>query len=262
MSKITTEHCKEFIVNHFNNNGINTSIKDWKRTSKYKQDDLLLRDFFHTTLGLITLVEKNDLLEILDGQKQQENNEPSYFKKFSKEEINGAKKIVKKLIKIREEQDDDDLVFESAEWRKYCHALPSQFTFYFPFDNPNEVYHNDKNNVMNGLDSYMFFNSYKSFNIMFSDKNTNDIDLYTSDCLNNNISGILPPWTHFIDEYHVEVTNDAPLNLTVRQFINIMFELGFEYQVGEIYDCLFNQEIIDYLDELKQQNSKPKIKNK
>lgn len=263
MSKITTENCKEFLIQHFINKGVETKDKDWKRTSKYKQDDVWIREFSHPSLGVVSLGETNGSLEIVETKVQEETTEASYFKKFSQDEVDGAKKLVKKLIKIRTNGDDDDLLFESEDWKKYKHALPSQFTFYFPFDAPYEVYRNDLTNVSNGLDSPFVFNNDESFNIMFNDKNTKDIDLYTSDCLNTNISGILPKWTDFIDEYHLEATSDAPKDLTVKEFMHVMFDLGFEYKVGGEYDCLFKKEIKAYLSELKgnlaTSGSKPKF---
>lgn len=252
MSTITTEDCKQYLVNYFKNNGTQTFIKDWKRLSKYKQGDVWMRDFSHPTLGIVYLAENNNLLDIVETKTKEDHTQVSYFKTFSNDDTNGAKKLVKKLIKIRSAHEDDDLVFESADWKKYSHALPSQFTFCFPFDNPHEIYNNDLKNVINGLDSPFTFNTYDSFNIMFNDRNTNDIDLYTSDCLNPNISGILPIWTDFIDEYHLEVTSEAPKELTVKQFIHMMFDLGFEYKVGSAYDCLFRQEIQAYISDIIQ----------
>lgn len=266
MSKITTEDCKEFLIQHFKNNGIETKEKDWKRTSKYKQDDIWIRDFSHPALGVVSLGERSGSLEIVDTKAQEEKKEVSYFKKFSQEEVSGAKKLVKKLIKIRsgdgDEDDEEESLYESEDWKKYRHALPSQFTFYFPFDNPYEVYHNDLANVTSGLDSPMFFNGDDSFNVMFNDKNTKDIDLYTSDCLRSSM-GILPNWTDFVDEYHLEATSNAPKDLTVKEFMHVLFDLGFEYKVGDIYDCLFKKEIKAYLSQLKtdvsSSSSKPKF---
>jgi hypothetical protein len=262
MSKITTEDCKKFLINHFIEQGVETIDKDWKRESKYKQEDVWVRDFSHPALGVISLSEKSGSLEIIETKIQKENNEVSYFKKFSKEEVDGAKKLVKKLIKIRTDGDDDDLLFESEQWKTYKHALPSQFTFYFPFENPDEIYANDLGNVTNGLDSPFVFNNDESFNVMFNDRNTKDIDLYTNDCINPSISGVLPKWTDFIDEYHLEATTDAPKDLTVKKFMHMLFDLGFEYKVGGEYDCLFKKEIKAYISQLKTDltNTNPKPK--
>jgi hypothetical protein len=269
MSKITTEDCKDFLIHHFMNKGVETNEKDWKRTSKYKQGDIWIRDFSHQALGVVSLGENNGSLEIVETKIQEEKTEVSYFKKFSKEEVSGAKKLLQKLIKIRsgdgeedDEDDEEDSLCKSDNWKKFSHALPSQFTFYFPFDNPYEIYHNDLANVINGLDSPMFFNGDDSFNVMFNDKNTDDIDLYTSDCLRSSL-GVLPPWTDFIDEYHLEATRHAPKDLTVKEFIHVLFDLGFEYKVGGEYDCLFKKEIKAYISQLKTDltntNPKPKV---
>lgn len=262
MSKITTEDCKFFLVSHFYNQGITTQTKEWKRNSKYKEHDYWVREFSHATIGIVSLIENSNLLMIKKSNKK-ERIESSYFKAFSQEDVNGAKKLVQKLINVRQESEDDDLVFETKDWEKYKHALPSQFTFYFPFENPDEIYHNDLNNVVNGLDSPLIFNNYESFNVMFNDKNTDDIDLYTNDCLNTKISGVLPSWTDFIDEYHLEATTEAPKDLTVKDFIHVLFDLGFEYKIGRQYDCLFKEEMKDYISQLKIKSnnnlSKPKF---
>lgn len=270
MSNITTEDCKNFIVDHFNNQGMETKANEWKRTSKYKENTLWVRDFSHETLGVISLIEKNEVLKI-NIVKIEENLDFTYFKKFTKQEVSGAKKLVNKLLQIRQDiegiGDEYDLQ-ESKDWAQYNHALPSQFTFCFPFETPYGVYHNELTNITNGLDSPMFFNQEESFNIIFIDKNTAEMDYYTSDILQETI---LPKWAEFIDEYSVEVNYKAPKNLTVKEFIHILFDLGFEYKVGSEYaglfeyDCLFEKEIKDYLLQLttnlnaEKKSTKPKI---
>jgi hypothetical protein len=74
--------------------------------------------------------------------------------------------------------------------------------------------------------------------------------------------GILPYWTDFIDEYHLEVTSEPPTDLTVKKFMHIMFDLGFEYKIGDEYDCLFKEEIKEYIVQLKTDLITNKIKPK
>jgi len=65
MSKLTTEDCKKFLVNHYKQRKVITKIEDWKRTRKYKVDSNYHRDFEHLAFGIITLKEKNGELEIV-----------------------------------------------------------------------------------------------------------------------------------------------------------------------------------------------------
>ena len=64
MSKITTEDCKDFLIAHFKAQGTETVAKEWKRASKYKQDDLVHRDFSHHQLGIVVEVEHSNVLSI------------------------------------------------------------------------------------------------------------------------------------------------------------------------------------------------------
>ncbi len=99
MSKITTENCKDFLISYFKDKDIESSSKDWKRTSKYKENDLWIRDFSHPDIGSISVIEKNGILEINNHEMKDEKPEVSYFRKFTKDEVDSAKKLIKKLIK-------------------------------------------------------------------------------------------------------------------------------------------------------------------
>lgn len=65
MSELTTDDCKEFLVEEFPD----TLKKDWKRVSKYKNNlEFIVREFKHTTKGSVFLMEDlDDELEILES---------------------------------------------------------------------------------------------------------------------------------------------------------------------------------------------------
>jgi hypothetical protein len=241
MSKITTEDCKDFLISHFKSQGTQTVAKDWKRTSKYKQDDLVHRDFSHPELGIVIVVEDSNGLSIAGNapvKTTQSKNE--YIQKdFTAQEKKAAKELLAQYIKRDYDSDDqEDNVEElmiSDKWVEFQHALPSQFYFCFPDD----TYSNHKDNVTKGIDSLMKVEeeySSGTFNVMFLDKSGSDIDLYANDSLKN---GVLPEWTSFVDEYHLELTDDAP-EMTVREWFKMLLQMGFEYKDD---DCLFSKEL-------------------
>lgn len=56
---ITSEDCKNFIVDLYNNKQISTDIKEWKRINKYKEDGIWIRNFSHDIIGIVTICEEN-----------------------------------------------------------------------------------------------------------------------------------------------------------------------------------------------------------
>lgn len=264
MSKITTEMCKDFLILHYKKNGLDTQKSDWKRVAKYKDNNNnWVRNFANDKIGIISLVEKDNSLEIFEKKLLVEPVKISYFKTFSKEEVKGAKSIVKKLIKIRERYDDEqeETLFNSKEFQLFKSAIPSQFTFCFPED----TYENIEENKTNGIDSPMLVRkvlgndvSFDSLNVMFEDRNTDDIDIYTSHILTD--QHIFPEWLSYDDEYHLSIYHDISSDeqkkvlesMTVKDFVNYLFEMGFEYKVG-IYGCMFEKEIKSYIKKLKNE---------
>lgn len=257
MSKITTEICKDFLVSHYKNIGIDTKESNWKRVSKYKINDDWIRQFSNEKLGVVSLIEKNDKLEFFENESFIEIEKKSYFKTFSKEEIKTVKSLIKKLIKVRENdnEEEEEELFNDKNWNLCKSAIPSQFTFYFP----EETYMNIEENKTNGLNSPMLVKIeypnefiFKSLNVIFEDKNTDDIDLYTNDVLIS--QKILPEWLDPDDEYSISIcyyllSDDKKKlfeSMTVKDFINYLFEMGFEYKVGEL-GCMFEEEITSYL---------------
>lgn len=254
MSKITTEDCKDFLISHFKNIGHDTLVKDWKRGSKYKRDNIVMRDFNHPLLGIVVVAEDNGVLSI-DGTVTPSNQpvvkvkskKDEYVQRdFTEKEKKEAADLILQYINRDEDGDSDEednveKLLKSKKWINYQHALPSQFYFCFPTD----TYNNEKDSVVNGIDTPMVFDgqySKESFCILFTDKSESDIDLYASNILKN---GILPEWSDFCDEYHLDFSSDAP-QMTVRECFKMLLEMGFEYKsendsFGD--DCLFGDEL-------------------
>ena len=232
MSKITTDDCKNFLISHFKKQGTETTAKEWKRTSKYKQDNLVLRDFSHPVIGIIVVTEDNNSLSINTSNSIKISNSEYIQKDFTSEEKKQAKKLLEKYISCDE---DNENLMKSEKWIEFQHALPSQFYFCFPDD----TYNNHIDNVSDGLDTPMIVEgeySPESFNVIFTDKNGSDIDLYASESLKN---GVLPEWTDFCDEYHLEFNDEAP-KMTVREWFKMLLQMGFEYRDD---DCLFSEDL-------------------
>lgn len=238
MSKITTEDCKDFLINHFKKQGLETIAKEWKRASKYKEGELIQRDFSHPTVGIVVVTEDKNGLYINGSNSVKIANSEYVQKDFTPQEKKEAKKLLAKYISRDDDSDDEDSVeklMKTDKWIEFQHALPSQFYFCFP----NDTYHNHIDNVSNGLDTPMIIEgeySSESFNVIFTDKNGSDIDLYASESLK---SGVLPDWTDFCDEYHLEFNDDAP-KITIREWFKMLLQMGFEYRDD---DCLFAKEL-------------------
>lgn len=255
----TTEDCKAFLLQHYPQ----TNEKGWKRTSKRKVDGEVQRTFIHTDIGEVIIAETNQGLVIrsayistmsLPAKKVKIKSTLEVTQKmFSKEQESIAEKIILQYVygyiydkqgKCKSKQEDEELirnhqaVMEHPYLSQGFEALPSRFTFYFPVD----CYGNEVGAVSKGINSPMSFNDSdgisNGFNIIFDDKGESDPDAGAHELL---VEGILPPWVSFVDEYHLELTDDAP-KITVFEFFKILVELGFEYKPGEM-DCLFKKEL-------------------
>ena len=154
MSKITTEDCKDFLINHFKKQGLETIAKEWKRASKYKEGELIQRDFSHPTVGIVVVTEDKNGLYINGSNSVKIANSEYVQKDFTPQEKKEAKKLLAKYISRDDDSDDEDSVeklMKTDKWIEFQHALPSQFYFCFP----NDTYHNHIDNVSNGLDTPM-----------------------------------------------------------------------------------------------------------
>lgn len=270
MSKITTEDCKEFLIQHFNQIQISTTDKEWKRVSKYKKDGLPYRDFSHPTLGTVVVIENGSSLRVEVNEasltqaagvhKPAQQIGSQTVKQFVDSDIQGAQKLLKKYILgtygdgDSDEEFDADEFFEKSLWKKYAHAIPASLTFHFPKDD----YGNVPENVIAGLDSPAYFAAHScSFSVIFRFKDPEaladimDYEEFANDILRHRSLGKtpVPIWFDFMDEEHVGVhSGEAPENFTVRQMVETLFSLGFEYRVPEKEPCLFEHYMTQELD--------------
>lgn len=256
MSKITTEDCKNFLKNHFLKLKVSTELSDWKRTKKFKNEDgLWCRDFSHPVLGTKTILENNGILSIVENIEQTQeiipivnpNNNLTFTQKiFSLKEKQSANQILVDFIEQNDNGTFTDDFFETELFKKYSHAMPSQFAFNFPCDS----YGNEKSAITNGIDTPMNYGSDygDEFVICFSDVEDSEPDYYASQSLLT-----LPKWMGFGDEYHASLSPEAGKLMTVREFFKMMLALGFTYNPT---DCLFS----DYFKNA-QLNTSSKVSN-
>ena len=104
----------------------------WKRVRKFKNDDgQWVRQFEHKSGERVALVENDKGFQV----------QPDNPGRFSKEDLDGARRL---LEAFREHSENPDAEEEEIEQhplrRRYAHALPGIMSFYFP----RETYHNDE----------------------------------------------------------------------------------------------------------------------
>lgn len=119
MTKISTDNCKDHLVAFFNEQGTETKASQWKRGSKRKEGDDVVRDFSHPTLGGFILVERDGTLlkpEKMDDVKEQAVLAKAILSKLMGEEYEGPDLIKKSLIKgvLRPESMASQFVFGVA----------------------------------------------------------------------------------------------------------------------------------------------------
>lgn len=247
----STDDCKKLLIQHYSS----TKEKDWKRISKKKINNEICRTFHHSEIGDIVIVESNHGLQIrqenLTEHRISENPSIIYQKTFPANLQKIANKIILQYIgeqiyndegKLEKDEDSDDYIhniekiMDNPYLSKGFQALPSCFTFYFP----DGSYGNESNNIANGIYSSMKFDDgfSHSFNVCFDFRNNDDPDCGANYLLTE---GILPSWTSYADEYHLECNSDAP-DMTVFDFFKMLVELGFEYKPGDM-GCLFEKEL-------------------
>lgn len=126
MSKLSTDDCKDFLMQHYPD----SKRTQWKRVSKYKDDaGCVCRDFNNPSVGDVTLVEDNDVLSM----KQVEsvvitpivaNDNTIMVKSFSKKDMTDAKRLVSKYVNSDGEE-------EISDENKGFIAIPSQVVYRF-----------------------------------------------------------------------------------------------------------------------------------
>lgn len=110
MSKITTEDCKQYLLEKFPE----LSVKDWKRNKKYKDEQgNWCRDFEHKSGATAIIVEINDNIYLKDSATSvavrndiviKDPNKVFYYKKFEDSLVKAGRKIVKKYTTYDEDE--------------------------------------------------------------------------------------------------------------------------------------------------------------
>lgn len=126
MSKLSTDDCKDFLMTTYPD----SSRTKWKRVSKYKDaNGLVCRDFNNPTVGDVTLVEVNGVLELkqsvvvaLEPLIVKDNT--IIVKSFSKKDMADAKRLVSKYVNSDGEE-------EISDDNKGFIAIPSQVVYRF-----------------------------------------------------------------------------------------------------------------------------------
>lgn len=237
MANITSEDCKDFLVEFFNNKNIETHAKDWKRTSKYKENGVWHRNFLHDKAGEVIIIENQGSLSIKPILVEEDNQ----HRKFTMGQLEAAKNLVQEYTDngfaychTTEQYILKKTFMASEDWKENYHAIAGLFTFSFPDD----TYDNDVININNGIDTFMKIDENKSFTILFLDQEGNVCENYEQEILKE---GFLPSYTEFLDQYHIAF-NPCPDKLTVGQTISYLESLGLVYRSEE---CLFKNYAVE-----------------
>lgn len=126
MSKLSTDDCKDFLMQHYPD----SKRTQWKRVSKYKDDaGCVCRDFNNPSVGDVTLVEVNDVLQIkqagiVEIKPVVVKDNTVIVKSFSKKDMTDAKRLVSKYVNSDGEE-------EISDDNKGFIAIPSQVVYRF-----------------------------------------------------------------------------------------------------------------------------------
>lgn len=219
MSNLSTDDCKAFLVAVHTN----TKSKEWKRISKYKNEQgLWCRGFNHPVIGNVSLLEKNGELSIITSESIPSTtpvvNESTVFvRSFSEKEISDAKKLVAAYLNDEYPEPED----------KGYTAIPSQVSYMFSMaDEENEA----RLKEINEKEDY---NSTLSVCVL-------DIRPINEDGFDSDMSPLIKEWLPdgcmgesmectFVFEF------DEPLS--VKDIVQLMASKGFIYDPG-----LYNDE--------------------
>lgn len=126
MSKLSTDDCKDFLVQHYPD----SKRTQWKRVTKYKDDNgSICRDFNNPAVGDVTLVEINGVLELKQSvivavKPIVVNDNTIIVKSFSNKDMTDAKRLVSKYVNSDGEE-------EISDDNKGFIAIPSQVVYRF-----------------------------------------------------------------------------------------------------------------------------------
>lgn len=251
MSKITTEDCKQFILENCTKENMITHIDDWKRIKKYKNEEgLVERQFQHPQHGILTLVEKNGALEVVNSEEK-DNKHILPFKKFSAQELKEAKQLV-------EDYYENDTV-PVASQPGYL-AIPNMYSFCFLEDSnidlPEVIEDINKGKDVHGLVTGLnvfFVNHYSSdYNCIHCENILKDfLPEFLEETEEANFS-IYSEYSMVYGEDRKDVENTMP-QIKLLEFIQDMTQRGFHYDKSQ---CAFGNLMKNYKEVAFDSNSK------
>lgn len=240
-SKISTEDCKNFIQLNYKL----VDIKQLKRKSKFKDaNGNTVREFSHPSkeMPFYVIEDSHSELSLSEIKPEPYTQKKETISIFEQEDIDGIRKLLKTIGKEIDSNNDidfDDMI-ERIKNSPHFKALPSQFTFNFPYD----AYNNYDDNVKNGIET-PFGEGDEGFCVRFYDKNKLELDYYWASVVVS--YSPLDTWLDSSDEDHFIQSYDCPLSLTVKEAFQKLIDLGFDYSPKSTSyiedDCLFQKEL-------------------
>lgn len=232
----TTDDCKNKLKEHYPE----TVVKEWKRISKYKDNDkIVCRDFEHPIKGVVTIKEINGLLCLSDYTAPTINPDKVFYRKvFDKKDITPAKVLVERYINMSEEDAEAD--FEPTCLDNGFKASPSLMVFYF--DDPSGYFENDD-------DEEKYNNIIKSKNLKLPNAHIEFIvyNTYPKDEISDMgevfIRDFLPEYFNAVAESLFLVDENDNHNLTMFDIIQKLLDVGLQYDSKQ---CPFRSVMKDY----------------
>lgn len=247
MLNISTNDCKNYLITTFPE----TKASEWKRVSKYKDEKgQWCRDFSHTSLNPVTLVEIDGVLTQVDSNKNiptTEIKDPSkvfYQLTFSKSETAKAKKLVKQFLEDGNE-DEDSVV---NEYQEGFEAIPSLVKFY--------VCENFEGNFQDIINTAIATKNY--------DIDANNLALYfypiKDDSYDQHMSPLVLP---FLPDYFGEAMEctfeiTGSKGITIKDIFELLYSKGFihDRKNCETKTLFKDYQIIPKQNELTPENKK------
>lgn len=211
MSKITTEDCKNFLLQKYPD----LAVKSWKRIKKYKNEQgHWCRDFEHATGVAITLFEINDALQLgepinLNISIPVDDTSPIlYYKSFDPALVKKGFKMVKKYV-------TEYLEYVPSSDMAGYETIPNSVVFFFNnIADPSLILHG-------GLDEDVSISIYPNYG-QFTDHIDELIGEFLPDYLSEVCECEFAPWF-----------DDNSQALTAAQIMEDLLKRGFVYESKE-----------------------------
>lgn len=227
----TTADCKKILIETYPN----TQIRDWKRVSKYKDNQIVCRNFEHPTQGTVIISEIKGELVISGVQEKVTNPDKIFYRKtFNEQEIKDAKALLTNYF-VTTNCGIDPTCLDTG-----FKASPSLMGFYFEdtegyFDTKeSELIHDDIIKYKdlkrpNGNYQLMMINLYPK------DEPSDMGEVFVRD--------FLPTYFDAVAESLFEVDAENEHNLTMFDIFQTLFGIGMSYLPKE---CMFKNVMKTY----------------